>query len=253
MLSLGLRVRGKAFALHLGGSMIVIGLFLLLLRQVWYPGPYFAMESTWEVIKVAVGVDLVIGPMLTLIVFDYRKPARLLRLDMTVIILLQLTALSWGIWNTYVAHPAYLVYSQGQFYTVDAGEADVSRVSVPSLATSAFSRPRVVYALPPRDDAEKAALFTAFFSGKKKDIPYLAERYRPLHEHLAAIQKMAEVNAKYLGENSRKQQVVNAWLKEQGRPMAEYGFFTVFGHKKEGVVVLRRDSGALVGYLDLIL
>jgi len=253
MLSQGLRVRGKAFALHLTGSAVVISLFLLLLTQVWYPGPFFAMESTWEVIKVAVGVDLVIGPILTLIVFDYHKPIRLLRLDMTVIILLQLAALSWGIWSAYVAHPSYLVYSSGEFYTVDAGETDVSKVTVPSLATTMFSRPKTVFALPPKDEAEKAALFTAFLTGKQKDIPYLAERYRPLSEHMKVLLSRADENARSLAANKKKMAVVNAWLKAHDGGMADYAFFTVFGRKNEGVVALHRDNGEPAGYLNLIL
>jgi len=225
----------------------------VLLTQVWYPGPYFAIDSTWDVIKVAVGVDMVIGPLLTLIVFDYRKPVHLLRLDMTVIILLQLAALSWGIWNSYIAHPSYLVYSSGEFYTVAAGEADVSNIVVPSLATSMFSRPKVVFALPPKDAAEKAALFTALLNGKMKDVPFLPQRYRPVGDHLTVLWKRADENARKLIADKGKQKPVEAWLKRQGGAMADYGFFTVFGRKKEGVVVLRRESGELAGYLDLIL
>jgi hypothetical protein len=33
--------------------------------------------------------------------------------------------------------------------------------------------------------------------------------------------------------------------------MDDYGFFGVLSHRKEGTVVLRRDTGELARYLDL--
>jgi hypothetical protein len=251
-LSHAVRFRLRAFALHLAASLVVIGLFLLLL-QIWYPGPFFEMESAWRAVRVVIGVQLVLGPLLTLLVFDYRKAAHLLRLDLTVIIALQLAALGWGAWSSYTARPAYLVYSQGLFQTVSPGEVDASRLTVPSLASSVMTPPQMVYALPPQDDAEGAALFTALLRGEAPDIPFLAERYRPLPPHLDELRLQAQRNAQLLQANPAKWQAVGKWLSAHGGTLQEYGFFPVFGHKKEGVAVVHLASGALVGYLDMVL
>jgi hypothetical protein len=62
---------------------------------------------------------------------------------------------------------------------------------------------------------------------------------------------MAEQNAKRLVADPERQQAAGAWLQDHGARMDDYGFFGVLSHRKEGTVVLRRDTGELAGYLDL--
>lgn len=65
-------------------------------------------------------VDLVLGPGLTLIVFKPGKPS--LKMDMTVILLIQLSALSWGVYNAWSVHPKMTVYFDSQVYCLDQQE-----------------------------------------------------------------------------------------------------------------------------------
>ena len=81
----------RAFAVHLCGSVAIISLYLLLVFLVWYPYPYFAIEKVWDVIRVVIGVDIFIGPLLTLVVYRAGKPS--LKFDLTAIIAVQLAAL----------------------------------------------------------------------------------------------------------------------------------------------------------------
>ena len=50
---------------------------------VWYPQPYFAAMGGATLILLLIGVDVVIGPLITLIVFDPKKKS--LRFDLAVI------------------------------------------------------------------------------------------------------------------------------------------------------------------------
>jgi hypothetical protein len=64
----------------------------MLMLAVWYPQHYFAAMGGTTLILLLIGVDVVIGPLITLIVFDPKKKS--LRFDLAVIAVLQLGALS---------------------------------------------------------------------------------------------------------------------------------------------------------------
>ena len=65
----------RAFAIHLIVSATVILAFLGVMFFVWYPVPYFETDGGWKVLRILAGVDVVLGPLLTLIVFKPGKPS----------------------------------------------------------------------------------------------------------------------------------------------------------------------------------
>jgi hypothetical protein len=58
--------------------------------------------------------------LITLVVFNRTKPWRVLLRDLTVIGLLQLTALVYGLWSVSVARPVHLVFEYDRFRLVHA-------------------------------------------------------------------------------------------------------------------------------------
>jgi len=124
----------NAFLIHLGASLLVFIVLLLMIIYVWYPAPYFDASYRMKWITVIAFVDLVIGPGLTLIVFKPNKPS--LKFDMSVILILQLSALSWGTYNAWSVHPQMNVFFDNQIYCLDQQEikdagADDNLVSIP--------------------------------------------------------------------------------------------------------------------------
>ena len=59
----------RAFAVHLTANATIFLLFLGILWFVWYPAPYFAIDGGWTVFQILGGVHVVLGPLLTLILF----------------------------------------------------------------------------------------------------------------------------------------------------------------------------------------
>lgn len=108
--------RWSASALHLGISLVVgLGLALLT-RLVWYPGPLFEVSGAVGLLTILVPVDIVLGPLLTLLVFKAGKPS--LRFDLTVIALLQASALVYGAWTIAEVRPVYVVLFGNQLTVV---------------------------------------------------------------------------------------------------------------------------------------
>lgn len=94
--------RLRAFAIHLIAKSAGIILALLgLMHWVWYPAPYFEINGGWHVWRILAGVDVVLGPLLTLIVFKSGKPS--LKFDSELYCSsCKLAALIYG-WNNYLS------------------------------------------------------------------------------------------------------------------------------------------------------
>jgi len=65
--------RWQAAQIHLGISAMIAALVVWIMLYLWYPEPYFRVSGGQTLLLLLIGVDVVIGPLLTLIVFDPRK------------------------------------------------------------------------------------------------------------------------------------------------------------------------------------
>ena len=121
--------RYQAAGIHLAISTLVAATVLAALLLVWYPQPYFRLAGGPGLMLTLIGVDVVMGPVLTLVVFDPRKKS--IRIDLTVIVLLQLAAFAYGLSVIAQARPAYVVFSGDRFTENELSERlGVSRVMV---------------------------------------------------------------------------------------------------------------------------
>lgn len=108
--------RWSASGLHLAISLLVGLLFVAVLRLLWFPGPFFSVSGATGLLSILVPVDVVLGPLLTLLVFKAGKPS--LKFDLTVIALLQASALAYGAWVIAESRPAYVVFFGNQLHVV---------------------------------------------------------------------------------------------------------------------------------------
>src|SRR6187402_1763816 len=99
--------RWKAAAIHLSISASIGLLAAALIFGVWYPPPYSKATGADELVLLLMGVDIVLGPMLTLVVF--RSGKKSLRLDLTVIAIMQTCALLYGMSVVVRARPVFIV------------------------------------------------------------------------------------------------------------------------------------------------
>lgn len=99
----------KATAVHLGMSIAV---FIYLAYQIyynWYPEPYFSIDGGWQGIRLVGAVDLVLGPVITFLIFDLRKSRKEILFDLLVIVTIQVGALAYGVYTTYSQRPVAIV------------------------------------------------------------------------------------------------------------------------------------------------
>ena len=105
--------RYQAFAVHITIAAVVLTSTLGSLVFLFYPDFYFHAEGVWSATRIVIMVDLVLGPLLTLIVFKPGKKG--LKFDLALIATVQISALIYGIYILYSERPAYLVFSIDRF------------------------------------------------------------------------------------------------------------------------------------------
>lgn len=117
---LNLKNRLRASAIHLAISLTIATLAALLVFGWWYPYPYRELSGGRQLFALVVAVDVVLGPLITLVIFNAKKTRHHLVMDFTVIGLLQLAALSYGLWTVFVARPVHLVFEYHRMAVVHA-------------------------------------------------------------------------------------------------------------------------------------
>ncbi len=129
--------RFRAASIHLGISSLIALLAAGVVFLLWYPWPYRIISGGQSLFLLVVSVDVVMGPMLTLVVFNPSKNHRSLVRDLSVIGLLQLTALAYGLHTVFVARPIALVFEVDRFRVIAANEVYTSELD---SANAAYTR-----------------------------------------------------------------------------------------------------------------
>ncbi|MCJ0765806.1 TfpX/TfpZ family type IV pilin accessory protein [Variovorax terrae] len=112
--------RLKAAGIHFGISLVVAALSAALVFGLWYPYPYRDISGGRDLFLLVVSVDVILGPLITFTIFNRTKSRRSLQLDFSVIGLVQLAALSYGLWTVFLARPVHLVFEYDRFRVVHA-------------------------------------------------------------------------------------------------------------------------------------
>ena len=128
--------RYQASACHLAISLLIFLVILLCITQLWYPGILFDTGNAWKAIGLIIGIDLILGPLLTLIIFNPKKSS--LNFDLTVIGIVQILALAYGTWTIQSSHPLAIAYINTSFVTfyANAENAEGVKEKVNSLNTN---------------------------------------------------------------------------------------------------------------------
>ena len=197
-----IKAKLKAFGIHLGVSAIVfIGILYLIVFE-WYPGIFMVAEGGWKGLTLMAAVDLVLGPSLTLIIYNYTKSRREIILDFSFIIFIQVSALIWGGIQVYSERPVALVMWDGIFYTVTEDYFDSQGVSLKDIASYSDEHPLLILA---ESDLSLEQL-EELQRLNQQDIPPYAQvhLYRSMKENTDAVfrhQISADVWSDYLSQD----------------------------------------------------
>lgn len=158
---MALSVRGmaaiRAASFHFLASLFVAALAAALVFFVWYPYPYREIAGGRELFFLVVSVDVVCGPLLTLVLFNPKKSRRELTLDLSLVALVQLAALAYGLYTVAMARPVYLVFEVDRFRVVSVADIAEGQLKpeLGGLHVLPWDGPKVIGVREPRDVDEK--------------------------------------------------------------------------------------------------
>lgn len=112
--------RLKFFLNHLLISFLITLLVVRLVFFVWYPSPLATAVGVTHIFLMLLVIDVILGPLLGLLV--YKEGKKTLKFDLSVIILIQITALCYGVFSIEQGRPAWLVYNVDRFELVRKNE-----------------------------------------------------------------------------------------------------------------------------------
>jgi len=238
--------RFGAFLIHLGISLLIFAVLAYMIVWVWYPDFFFASDGGWQGLRIIVFVDLVLGPALTLVVFNRKKPASELRRDLSIVALFQTACLVAGTYVVYSERPLALVYADGQFFSMSADDYRAAGINDPDLSGLPGRYPkRVVVEIPDDPHAQSELRREAW--QQRRPLRTLISRYRPFDYALLRADKEA-LSADWLAEHESTTGDITAWLAAHGGSIDDYDFFR-FGARYAYLVLGIRHDGQILGVL----
>jgi hypothetical protein len=133
----------KAALIHLLISVFIVGSLSLLIVYIWYPKPFFTISGVSMPLKLLIFVDVIIGPLLTFVV--YKKNKKSLKFDLSVIAIMQLAALIYGANTIYQGRPSLLVMNNGKLNYLVEKFAKNDELKNKELKPTIFSQPKIAY------------------------------------------------------------------------------------------------------------
>jgi len=240
--------RRQAFFIHLGISLAIFAAVLGLLILVWYPWPLFDLEGGWKGVRLVALVDIVLGPALTLVLFKPGKPG--LKFDMSLVVLMQVGALVYGMWNLYEARPVMLVHADDHVQALSRARLAEIDSSGAALDKWEALTPRWISVDLPLDPIEFADVFTSTYDSPG-GVHGLVERYRPLHERWRQVLPSAVRIEPYVAGNESWQQRLSELIQSLDRPVTELAFLPYIGRRDRLFLAFDRVSMEVVGVLDV--
>lgn len=243
------REKFAAFGIHFLATLGVALLAAALIFLVWYPEPFGTMVGGLKLFTLITGCDLVLGPLVSLVVYDSRKTRLALTVDYTVIVVLQLAALVYGIHSVSQARPVYVAFVKDRLEVIAAaeiGEKDLLEARAP-YDRLPWRGPRLVATYVKPEDSNDA--LTQGLEGH--DVGVRPKFYVDYASQLPQIQRRLKSLPPLMRRSREFGRVISAALDEVGRPAEDFGWLPVRHPKGFWTVLIDRRTGYPALYVPI--
>lgn len=230
----------KAGAIHLAASSLIALLSLVIIFFAWYPGALAEMQGVSQLVLILIGVDVVIGPLITTII--YRPGKKGLTFDLVVIAALQTVALLYGLKAIEGGRPAYVVFNVDRFDVVTVDEINaVSLAKVrPGLEVSWFG-PRWVLANLPKDPKVREQLMLSAISGGA-DLPQMPEFFEAWSPESPAVRDSMHDLSELILLNDIKPDDWRRKLRQWKGSESSLAYIPIRANRQDGALIVDRGT-----------
>jgi hypothetical protein len=248
---LGLQPQTKARLLaaliHLSLSLLIAVLCALLVFQLWYPAPLADLAGGSDLFLLIVAVDVMLGPLLTAVVFNAAKPKKELVIDIAVVGLLQLAALLYGLHTMHQARPAWMVLESDRIRLlrpIDLDDADLAKApqGLQQMSWLGFKRTAT------RDIKPEEVPAVAEMALAGKDIGSRPDFWLGIDQTPAAWAKAARLMQKLHAMHPTRKADIDAAVKATGKPESEVKWLAILARNTHHTALIDAKTGDIVGY-----
>jgi hypothetical protein len=247
---LHVKSRLLAAATHLGLSVAIAALVASLVFVLWYPAPFREISGGRELFFIVIAVDVVLGPLITFAIFDTRKPRAELVRDLSVVVLLQLGGLAYGLHTVYVVRPQVLALERDRLRVVrvfDLAQADLAKAP-PKFRRLPVWGMAVVATRAARPD-EKQDTLAKGLAGE--DIGMRPNFWLPAEQTRSAFAQAAMPLDRLLRMRPARKADLERAVAATGRPADQLGYLPILARRTDWSALVDRNSGEIVGYVDI--
>jgi hypothetical protein len=234
--------RTVAFSIHLVLSAVVAIVLFCMFWFVWYPAPFFVAAGGLDIFFIMLGVDVVAGPLLTFAVFNKAKKS--LRMDLSIIVLVQAIALFYGLSTLWAGRPVYVVSLGPRFDLIQASEIPPANLKIAD-ATLPVWGPKWVSAKKPTDSKRIDHITESIFAGL--DYGHFPELFIDIRANRDEVLKFAEPIASLKKYNPGKEAKIEEWFAQNGLNSATTVFQGLKARSQDMTVILDSRNAEVLG------
>ncbi len=242
--------RLKAAAVHLGASLLIAALAAALVFLLWFPWPFRIISGGQELFLLIVSVDVILGPLLTFAVFNRAKPRSELVRDLTVIVLLQLGALGYGLYTVYLARPVVVAFEADRLRVVTDIQVQHDQLSaaLPEFRELSLTGPKLVGT---RESKGKELLTSVDQSLQGVEVSMRPSYWVPYAESKDRVLKRARGIDVLRKQYPQQGAEIDAAVARTGRAESALRFMPLQARSLGWSALLDAQSGEPVGYVPL--
>jgi hypothetical protein len=240
--------RWKAAGIHLAISVAIALLVILAMLFLWYPSPYFQAMGGGSLLMLVTGVDVVLGPLITLIIFNTKKKS--LKFDLTCVAIVQIVALAYGVSTMFQARPVYTVFNKDRFDVVIAADmSDKERAKVTDAAFKSIplTGPQIVLMETPTDMKEIQRMLESGVDSRAFSQYYVA--YESKAKEAAAVAKPI---AEWQKAHAAATEKLKTFLATKAFDESKVGFLPLYTRNEDMTVVLDKETGKILAIAPVV-
>jgi len=237
--------RIKFFLGHLSISLLIVLIVIGVVFFIWYPSPLAKAVGVTHIFLMMLAIDVIIGPLLGLLV--YKEGKQSLKMDLSIIILIQIIALGYGVYSIAQGRPAWLAYNVDRFELVRNNEILTEQITQarPQYQQPSWLKPQFVGVEFAKDKNIRGdEMFAEVLGGIS--IAQKPERYVPLDKVKNQIQQRAQ-NLDLLKQFNDKA-LVEKILSNYPQATA---FVPLKANAVDMTVLINKEKGEVVKIVDL--
>lgn len=244
------REKFRAFAIHFATTLVVAALAAALIFLVWYPEPFGTMIGGFKLFLLIAGTDLALGPLCSLVVYNSRKTRLALWFDYTVIGLIQVSALAYGVYSVSQNRPAFIAFVKDRIEVIAAGEIaeqDWQEAKGTKYASPPWRGPIMVATKVKRADRNDA------LDGglKGRDVGVRPKFYVDYDSRVDVIKRRIKSLPSLERRHKEAGTLVAESLRELKRPAEDFGWLPVKHTHGFWTALMDRKTGYPVKYLPI--